>query len=342
MCDRVNRALSCDSLNLFGMDIRPVRTGSHARPARFRLACVEEACGRVFEVTLPDYLAYFGGHERRCNKCGQTIDLWTAAETAVVRRRVDFMTLEMAGAQSTALSLILDPGERATVDLTVLGIPEDARILSISYSMGRGFKVIELPESYQPLRRSVPRRFDVLALPDAQSTAETADTIAMVVWVSGKADLGPYGSLLDAAEHLCSDQLGQVPVLVQVAIETGLRDAVAAEVVSVVPERRSERFARSLGLHDLREVFVPLLSTRYRLPPLPAFLIDRMGELQTARNAAAHSRTAASWEECSQFYLTGAFVLAYVSLMRSVQRGILWRIDDAGDIGHGGAPDHTS
>ncbi len=303
--------------------VGPPRTGDHWPTTPPQLFCLQQGCGRLFDLELLDFLRYFSGENRRCDACGADIDLWEATHS-VASWPVDYLALQLGGALSTSFSLILDLNEVVTVDLVQLGLPADARVLLVRHSEGPGYRPVVLTQNTK-LGGTTPASlaYELLAYPDSRCTAQTNDIRANVVWVPASHDLGPYGPLLDAARRLIADDPSHVTVLCHIAVEMAARAVLSDEAERVASQGLAREFARATSPRMAISVVAPLIAHRLNLPPLPPHLESRLDELRRARNNAAHDHSPPTHEDAVRLFTSAVFGLAYLTLITMAQQGKL-------------------
>ena len=222
-----------------------------------------------------------------CLGCSETIDPWQTVLNVFRKWRSSIRTPRLAGATHSGFSVILEPGERAHVDLIRLGLPKNARIIDLTYSTGNGFRPLEISKSYQPVRNHIPLQYDVYALPDDSYTSETADVLIAVNWVAGES-YAPMSALLGAVERYVTHDLSLVPLLATIPLEEAAKKALQTLASYSVDAQRARRFARLFRTSDLFSTALQVLSSEY-LEPLPENIVEIVESCREQRNLSAHT-----------------------------------------------------
>jgi hypothetical protein len=235
---------------------------------------------------------FVGSPPPACEECGRQIDLWRAARNVMRWQTADFLKLALVGAVTQFLSVYLEPGETASVDLEALGVSADARILDITYSEGKGFRPLEIHDGYQPVRRKFPRRYLLHALPDSTRASDTDDMLISVTSMPAGAGSTPIYALVEAVYRFCVGDVDLVPVLAHAANEQGARALTAKALRTVLPGERAEDFARSSQMRDVYLVLLPLAARMANVPELDPYVVGLVEGLRKLRNPLAHSASA--------------------------------------------------
>jgi hypothetical protein len=252
-------------------------------------------CPHLVEVR-PIQMSFFEGQLQPCPRCSTPVDSYELILQTLLRGGFDFWVLSVVRARRSLFPLTLQPREVFVLRLTDYEIPPDARIIGVSYTCQWNetpflFPVEMLgnrPIKYtEPMERNLfPVRMPIHAEGEPKATIVHTD----VTWVPNpKVDV-IWDLLVEAFHRFYLDQIEGAIIPANTAVEVAIGQLLTERIERVVSARRTEELLKNGATYGHQiNVLLPLLVRLKGIPPLPERIQKHLGQLNTLRNALAHT-----------------------------------------------------
>jgi hypothetical protein len=238
--------------------------------------------------------AYFENGFVTCSQCHVSVDLWDVVLMhTLAMPSVAVMSLELLGASRTGFVKTIEDGKYHEIDLTSVGIPENATVLQVGYTpQGGGVFPIEWHGNV-PERRIVGTTLRLIGRA-AQGHGPVSPVSIWVLWVhQEESDGWPY--LVNAFEAVVSRHFDRVIVPAQSAVEISTMPIVRELLEKHASVRHVKRFVdNDLTYGSVINVFLPFVAGQMGIMKLPDKIRGSLNKLRTLRNALIHSGTGVS------------------------------------------------
>ncbi len=261
---------------------------SHRLPDTFAHAGSCPQCCYVLPPMREASKAYFEQGFVTCSQCHVPVDLWDVVLMhALAMPSVAVMSLELLGASRTSFVKDIEDGKYHEIDLTSIGIPEDATVLQVGYTpQGGGVFPLEWHGNV-PERRIVGTTLRLIGRA-AQGHGPVSPVSIWVVWVHQEAADGwPY--LVNAFEAVISRHFDRVIVPAQSAVEISIIPIVKDLLEKHASTDRVKQFVEDeLSFGHVINVFLPFVAGQMGITKLPDKIRGSLNKLRRLRNALVH------------------------------------------------------
>lgn len=256
------------------------------------LALLCPHCSSEIQVTTEEIVReYFDGIVRLHKACGMELQWWS-----VVRWNFRNFTgvFALIDAQASTIVITIRPGQRVALILTNHGIPADARILDIEYSVPYGtlFPLEERRGSPYRGYHEIPKQIELYPVPFAGLSEPPSDTrvIIDVYWAPHAADNAALQQLITASERYYQQQYNEVIIPANVAVESALGQLLTEFLRSKgIGRDKVESFLQDAATYSYQlNILLRLFNTLLGTPPLPENVVALLNQLRNHRNDLAH------------------------------------------------------
>lgn len=285
----------------------------------FSVGC--NSCGQVLPPLREIAETFFHRGGVACHACATEVDLWSAY---LQRMRSGITPLDLAGfgARVTVTNFHLALHERREVDLGIQGVPADAVILVLNFSVSGNIFPIEVHGENS--RRRWPGTKVWLygaALPGrSPAAAEESLVLASAVWIHETDDAEAWLMMTDALEAAAAEKWVRAIPPAQSAYEIVSANVVrrwlsadmSAETLKQYVERELTSFATT-------NVWLPILARIAQTPPLKQEIRGQLNRLRALRNKIVHegrTEQQISATEARELLVASIFGFEYVRLIR--------------------------
>jgi hypothetical protein len=256
------------------------------------VACPQ--CGLALTQIRETSLSYFQGTNPICPNCKKEIDWWNAILSNVKANAFTFLTLSPVGAQQLVIPLTLLPNTIVTINFHEYGIPSDAKILDIIYSISGppsegGLFPLEFYGN-RPPRHNILNTITLypMPLPGVQQQKETSVQV-VATWVPHNADDESWQNLVDAFEAYSQNRFNACIISSNVAVESKLARLLTRYLHSIASKENIEDFLENGATYSHQiNVVLPLILKGKNIPLLPDKIRGLLNRLRGLRNTLAH------------------------------------------------------
>jgi hypothetical protein len=240
----------------------------------------------------PIPMSFFEGKFEPCSGCATPIDSYELILQTLLRGGFDFWVLAAVGAHVSIFSLTLQPQEVLLLRLRDYGIPADARIIGINYTP-RGEQGFLFPievHGNRPIKYTEPMERHLYPMPMGEKGLAKATLVnTAVTWVPNpKVDV-IWDLLVEAFHRFYVAQLEAAIIPAHTAVEVAIGRLLTERIESAVPGRAEDFLKKGATYGYQLNVLLPLLIRLKGMAQLPERIQQRLRQLNTFRNALAHS-----------------------------------------------------
>lgn len=275
------------------------------------------------------FLSYFSPEGARCDTCNQPVNLWECIQETLTgwslpgmpRTREPLMfTANALGLPSTAFKIELSPDSAVQVKLDEYGVPPQAKILSINFTLQGGRLFPAEIKQQRVLGEPLPHVLTLHPLARPDGSAEATILNVWVLWI-GESFVAPsFIHVVDALIHYTHDEFAKCVRSAQLAIEEPLKDLVqrAFDAKGALP-RTVERLLARRPHYEIVDSILPVLAEDLDLPPIPPHLLKGIKKLAELRNRSSHRASAVIQEgEARDGLVSSLFGLYYALFFDSL------------------------
>jgi hypothetical protein len=310
-------------VSMLSHDFEPLGEVDHSVP------CLH--CGsRIISLqTLPR--EYFEGQRPTCPACGKPVDWWDVFVRTLREEQWPFNLFGLVGAHTSSLTTVLHPDSLTSLALHGNLIPEDGRILHVTYQVltGGGLVPIEM-HGTEPRFRKYEDNLNLYPVPLQvylpQLPKQDTEISVIVTWVSTDAPT-EWSSLIQAVDALVIERFSEMVVPANVAVEsklTALLTAFLEDSVGISRDRVRTFLSDAATYSHQLNVMLPTFAKLTGAPPLSDRILGQLNRLRRLRNELGHrGRLSRPLDKKSAAELLAASLLAfhYLSVIEPWLRG---------------------
>lgn len=272
---------------------------------------------------------YFSKHRMHCHGCNEELDWWSMV-LSNIKSHSPFYLFEIVGALNTTFSFDLTLHQESVINMDDLGIPKEAKILSMSYTPnGTGVFPVEI-HGNNPVRHYIKRIKRIYGRPMNQGepdAKETVEIVSSITWI--KYDTNDViGNLTEAFEAYSIGKISSSIIPANVSVESKLNGLLDKYLKQYVGIEKVELFLESAATYSHQlNVLLPLIVAKENFMEFPDNLRGHLNKLRVFRNNIAHYgkfKKAISNDEVAEMLCASAFTLGYLRLFETH----LFRIKD--------------
>lgn len=245
-------------------------------------------CGIVYNLAAFFPQAYYSDVETQCSRCHTTFDFWKIALDSLTKRSALLRTFAASfiGAQQAFFEIDLAPDQVREVTFAEYGVPEDARILYLNYTVeGGGVWPVEL-HGNEPIRRTTPAAIALYGRPLPKSEGGQAQNKVniFVTFVVHSPEEHALSNLAAAFDAFLREDYEAVVVPAAVAVE----DTMVRLVNDYLSANGFPTKYRPNKL-VIREIILPLACSLKALPSQRTHISALIKALWKHRDDMAHT-----------------------------------------------------
>ncbi|MEW6058517.1 MAG: hypothetical protein AB1540_18125 [Bdellovibrionota bacterium] len=242
-------------------------------------------CGVLLRLAAYFPQGYYLDVETRCASCNEKFVFWNVALNMLKQQSVLFRNWGAAfiGARQLHFEIQLDPDGTREVKFSDYGIPEDAKILYLSYTPTGGVFPIEL-HGNQPIRWKTPATISLYGRPIPREEGEerTGKISIFVTFLSHSPHEHALSNLALAFDAFLRDDYEAMIIPASVSVEdtmTQLADDFL--IANKLPILRPSK-------QVIREIILPLACSLKSAPRQRTHILALIKELWACRDEMAH------------------------------------------------------
>ncbi len=257
-------------------------------------------CGCYERIAIPQDVVrqYLDGKQATCPRCHASRDWWfTLLDTL---KSVMSRPLIVIGAHQTVFQLTLRREQEAVIDFSAAGVPDDAQILRVYYTVEADG---EQPPLFplQPLKSHpeppwIPREFSIYPHTLGSGTiAETSKLNVLVAWLPADDADASQTQLVAAFDAYARGgyepyNYDQFVIPANTAVEVALGRLMATWLTKFASADNVKNFLNDAATygHQLN-VLLPVMVRSVNAPLLPEHIRGALNRLRSLRNQLAHS-----------------------------------------------------
>jgi hypothetical protein len=246
-------------------------------------------CGTTQVPYTPSIFKYFENEHLVCGVCTKKMDWWETMRRSLHKSYMPSMIYASIGAVQTCISITLQPNQYHGVILRNEGIPEDARVLEITFSQAPGgLKPIQIIRPSYSLPEGYPRHVEVFSLPLLEEAEET-DAFMWVSWIENNINSDQRKYLVDAFEYFAESAYNLAIIPANVAVELTLNRLMNSFLSKYTSKKDVEQFLQDSATygHQLN-ILLPVITSLCNLPVLSKNIKGGLNRLRKLRNDIAH------------------------------------------------------
>lgn len=223
-----------------------------------------------------------------CENCQERSSLWLAALRLIRESGAPFFTVDSLGASHTSFLFDLKPGEQKEIDLAAKGLPNDARILRLSFTSQGDGCVAQLSHGNIATPHLIGTTFHVYGKQLGEAPRE-AKISANIAWIRETHISEGWRYLVDAFEAMTSRKYWNVILPAHVGFEVALIPLVERTLEKYVSRERVRDFSNSgLTMSTALNVIMPLVCRISGAPKIGDEIRGYLNRLRELRNKLVH------------------------------------------------------
>lgn len=286
-------------------------------------SCPKPECRYVLPRLKESAPVYFKQGFVICGQCGDQVDLWQAALDRATRLAFHGASaLVSFGAVQTSFVIQMERDKYCEVDLTKIGVQQNARILRRIYTGQTGdMHVIEWHSNAPPLRfpGTVLR---LLGVPFGEAPASGEGRVAVsVVWIRHE-ESDEWSYLVTAFEAAAAGDFAPSLVFAQSAVETSMMPLIEDRFRRHASAERVKNFMRgALTYGYALNIVLPYFCAELNVAKMPDVLRGSLNKMRDRRNDIIHEgvkAAAVSPADAMEGLCAAAFGFEYMRFVRPI------------------------
>lgn len=255
----------------------------------------------------------------KCPKCEAKLDWWD-----LIIRHFDWPISSylygVVGGMNTSVMIHMKPNEIFTLDLEQIGIPTNAKILSLGYTPnGKGLFPIEV-HGNMPYRHFIPHKIQLFGRPFGEPAEKTPVAVG-ISWVQVDEENQLWNNLVEAFEAFSIHKYQSCIIPANVAVEAKLNKLLDDYLSRHASNKRVTDFLSSGATYSHQlNILLPLISNIEGFPILPEHIRGGLNELRDYRNKIAHKGVSSKPLDkliTGRLLCSATFALGYLNLLEA-------------------------